>query len=300
MLTPSERQAIIDEVEAGTYDLDGALEEIATEQKGEGVRKAIYGGILLVNKEGKAGAVDPVARQQNRVNKEDLQKQMFALEQTMGNFIANNSGTIHSTLREETTLFSSTSASQGNVSGYPGYFDLTDDVSHYDYVEIVYSAFGLSAIKRFTKSEIQQEVHWTETYPTISTDVDDKGVTSALIRQAHFIGGKIATNRLSFQFVLWGWSGKEASNGVLGNAATAGWGIGIRKVTGINYTEVQSTGKDTELTDLRVGYDGTKYNSAGAALRAQIQALHDAIAAIDMQTVTVDSNGYLRFDGGGE
>ena len=123
MLTPTERQAIIDEIEGGTFDLEDALDDIATEQRGEGVRRAIYGGILLLNEEGKAGAVDVKARQKMELMKTDLAKQLSAMEKQMGQFIANNSGTVQATKITETRLFASSSPSKDDS------LTVSDDVS---------------------------------------------------------------------------------------------------------------------------------------------------------------------------
>ena len=168
MLTPTERQAILDEVDAGTFDLGDALDDIATEQRGEGVRRAIYGGILLVNKEGKAGAVDVKARQAMDILKNDVNKQIDSLENQMGQFIANNSGTVRSTLIEETTLMNSPVTFTAAVSGdYPtgatatASISLPDAVTNYDYIEVEYAGAGRTQIARFTPDQLRQTVHFS-------------------------------------------------------------------------------------------------------------------------------------------
>lgn len=58
-----------------------------------------------------------------------------------------------------------------------------------------------------------------------------------------------------------------------------------------------STAGDAELTDIRVGYDGTTYASAGAAVRAQIEKLEDtAITSSGLYLNASNTHGYSDAD----
>lgn len=301
MLTPTERQAIIDDIEAGTFDLDDALDDIATEQRGEGVRKAIYGGILLVNHEGKAGAVDVKARQKMDLLTENIGKQIDVLEKQMGQFIANNSGTIRSTL-VETTVLLNTAKTITDKDAFM-VINLSDDMTNYDYIDIEYTASGRTQIARFTPSQIRQTVHWSESVYIADNGTETEGTSPAV--QVPYARYTNITFKATYQSAdqlevcgyKWSWSGKKDERGSVSNL-TNDDGAKIMRVVGTKYTDVDSTTKDAELTDLRVGYDDTQYSSAGEALRAQIQALWTAVNAINVAAITVDENGYLRFDGG--
>lgn len=290
MLTPTERQAIMDEVEAGTFDLEDALNDIATKQRGEDVRRAMYGGILLVNEEGKAGAVDVKARQKMGLLKTDVGKQIQALQKQMGAFIANNSGTVQATKITETTLFSASSPSKAET------ITVSDDVNNYDYIDVRYAVFGRTGIARFKPSDLTSTVHWTDFEAIYEVDYDT-GATP--IRKVTFALTRIDADTLSFEIRAWRWSGKADDVGVMSSAGSS-WTVGIYRIVGVKYDTVDATEKDAELTDLRVGYDDTEYESAGEAIRAQIADLWEAVNAINVAAITVDENGYLRFDGGGD
>lgn len=289
MLTPTERQAIMDEVEAGTFDLEDALNDIATKQRGEDVRRAMYGGILLVNEEGKAGAVDVKARQKMELMKTDLAKQLSVMEKQMGQFIANNSGTVQATKVTETGLFASSSPSKAD------YLTVTDDVNNYDYIDVRYAAFGRTGIVRLKPADLQSGVHFTEFENVYDIDLES-GATA--VRKITFYMNRIDGDTVSNEMFVWRWSGKAADNGVIAQTIGQSWSVGIYSITGVKYETVDTTSKDAELTDMRIGYDDTEYESAGEALRAQIQALWEAVNAINVAAITVDENGYLRFDGG--
>lgn len=308
MLTPTERQSIMDEVDAGTFDLENALDDIATKQRGEDVRRAMYGGILLVNKEGKAGAVDVKARAKMDLLAQNVGKQIDTLEKQMGQFIANNSGTIKSTRIDRTTLASTPISVTGN--GDIGLsISLTDGMTNYTYIDIEYSVAGRTQIARFTPNQIRQVVHWSEqvfnnSNGTEQVQVDDGGGSAhtesypyAALTNVMFKATYNTADILVVYGYKWSWTGKKDDRGFVGELVEAD-GAKIMRVTGVLYTAVDSTTKDAELTDLRVGYDDTEYDSAGEAVRAQIAALWEAVNSINVAAITVDENGYLRFDGG--
>lgn len=298
MLTPTERQAIIDDIEAGTFDLDDALNDIATEQRGEGVRKAIYGGILLVNEEGRAGAVDVKARQKMELMKTGVAKQISALEKQMGQFIANNSGTTQATKITETTLFSASTPSKADT------LTISDDTNNYDYIDVRYIAFGRTGLVRLKPIDVASGCHWTEFENNVEIIINDPSLENpdtndhTAIRKICFTLQRLDSDTLSLGMYAWRWSGDKTENGVLSANIGSTWSVGIYSITGVKYETVDTTTKDAELTDLRVGYDDTEYESAGEALRAQIQDLWTAVNAINIQAIVVDENGYLRLDGG--
>ncbi len=203
------------------------------------------------------------------------------------------------TLRTETVLFTSTVPSLGNVSTDQGHITLSDDIADYDELEIRYSAFGKTGTVRLRPEDIPATTassnlfHWSEVEAN-STIVTDSGNNSA--RTVHrfmcFTLQKFAdVDKLYVTAFVWGWTGSAAANGAVNQNFTASWNStdgawktsgftgGILEIKGIKYTDAGSS-KDAELVDLRTGYDGTVYETAGDAVRAQINALHTLLTAI--------------------
>ena len=54
-----------------------------------------------------------------------------------------------------------------------------------------------------------------------------------------------------------------------------------------------STTLDAEVLDIRLGYDGTTYQSAGIGLRTMMQALSERIAKFEELGLSVDEEGYI-------
>lgn len=64
MLTQKETNLLIEKIQSGNYSVEDALADIASAQYGEDVRAAIYSSIYTCYKDGKAGAIDLIARAQ--------------------------------------------------------------------------------------------------------------------------------------------------------------------------------------------------------------------------------------------
>ena len=264
MLTPTEREAINDEVEQGTFDLENALDDIATEQKGEGVRRAIYGGIMLANKNG-AGGTDLHAR--NRIA--DANGRIDAIESEMAQFIASHTGVVEGTRIIEDVLWTGNLYNSNDVAGL--YAEIQGyDIRTYDYLDLYIKHAGKELIYRVTPNALISDGiqlsatnltndTWTTELPLYASEYNLKATMFADTWYS-----------VEVDISVWEWSGKsaEASNQFANTSPTRA----VTKIVGIKHQAVDAS-KDSELTDMRVGEDGTTYASAGQALRAQIAQL---------------------------
>lgn len=290
MLSPTEIAEIMEEIEAGTYDLESALDDIAVEQRGELVRKALYAGILLVNMEGHAGAVDPTARLTSRPLKEEVEDRLASMEAQMAEFLSTHSGVVQASNITTTTLWSG----KANVSGT--IIEFAEAANTFDYLTIYYTIYGRRGRVLVKPSDLQNGIYLDgEAFNVESQAASPAPNGTAKIKIAPESVGTYT--RYEVTSLYYTWDGK-ASTASVTQATQSNWNYGILGIEGIKIESVDTTAKDAELTDLRIGYDGTEYNSAGEAIRAQINDLYQQLAAIDTSSVTVDSNGYLRFDGG--
>lgn len=292
MLTPAERQAIIDEINAGTFDLENALDDIATEQKGEGVRRAIYGGIMLANENG-TGGPDAIARQKIGILADDTDKKLTAVGNQMAQFIAGNSGTIvQSTKVERTVLYSDYNLTRLHLIN----FTLAAPVTDFDEIEVVFVQSEIYTtvklpVDRFKVGNRIAALPIINAQPGTATYYQDGNGSTGIATSVGPLGplyiisvaiDTLTDSQLTIYTQRWAWSGVEnvhASQGSMNDGHSAH--CNIYSITGIKYTQVDSSDKDSELTDMRVGYDGTVYTSAGEALRAQISALKQMIGEIN-------------------
>lgn len=261
MLTPTEREAINDEVEQGTFDLENALDDIATEQKGEGVRRAIYGGIMLANKNG-AGGPDLHAR--NRIA--DANGRIDAIESEMAQFIASHTGVVEGTRIVEDVLWTGNLYNSNDVAGL--YAEIQGyDIRTYDYLDLYIKHAGKELIYRVTPNALLSDGiqlsatnltndTWTTELPLYASEYNLK---ATMFDDTWY--------SVEVDISVWEWSGKaaEASNQFANTSPTRA----LTKIVGIKHQAVDAS-KDAELTDMRIGADGTLYASAGGALRKQI------------------------------
>lgn len=299
MLTNTERQQIVEEVNAGTYGIDEALDDIAAAQKGEEVRKALYAEALVLNREGHAGSTDMIARQQIANLQTSVNGQISTLRTEVGEDIDDLETALNSGLATQNGKIAAQDATIANVvanynieygstelwasTGETGALaagtivTLSEDVSHFDYIDI-YSFLGNNNILDTLPVDAKLQsndgyaLRWVNlsdpgsgTYEAyvriIETKIKIIGTTLTIVHQVTYSNGASVSI-----------SGAEITQS---NRSTYVGELGIMKVVGRKITA------NTEIEDVRIGADGTEYASAGQAVRAQVTALESAIPAID-------------------
>lgn len=164
--------------------------------------------------------------------------------------------------------------------------ELSGDITDYDYIQIRYAAFGKVGLVRFRRLDIapwttpsgteDAQCHWTEFRDVIGDSLSPS--QHAELQKITFAIGTNDSTHVTWRATSWVWSGLASDNGSTLVVLT-GEDCGIHSITGIKYADAGNT-KDPELTDIRIGYDGTVYPTAGDAVREQIRALHDLIASL--------------------
>lgn len=299
MLTNTERQQIVEEVNAGTYGIGEALDDIAAAQKGEEVRKALYAEALVLNREGHVGSTDMIARQQIANLQTSVNGQISTLRTEVGEDIDDLETALNSGLATQNGRIAAQDATIANVvknynleygsetlweaTGETGLLasgttaTLSKDVSNFDYVDI-YSFCG--NINVLDTVPVDAKLQSTQGYATRWVNLSDPGSGSykAYVRivetRLHIIGTTLTidhqvTYRNGEEVNI---SGAEITQS---NRSTYMGEFGIMKIVGRKITA------NTEIEDVRIGADGTEYASAGQAVRAQVNDLESAIPAID-------------------
>lgn len=273
MLSPTEIAEIMAEIEAGTYDLEDALDDIATEQRGELVRKALYTGILLVNQEGQAGSVDPIARLTSRLLKEEVEDRLASMEEQIAKFLAEHSGVVQASNITTTTLWSG----KANVSGT--IIEFAEAANTFDYLTIYYTIYGRRGRVLVKPSDLQNGVYLDgESFNVESQAASPAPNGTAKIKIAPESVGTYT--RYEVTSLYYTWDGK-ASTASVTQVTQSNWNYGVLGIEGIKIETVDITEKDQELEDVRIGYDGTEYSTAGAAVRAQINDLNQRLAVLE-------------------
>ena len=289
------------------------LQKILHAVWGKDVRQAIHDAIHDCYEDGSAGSTDLIAREEIEELEATKATRIELAEETadrlaevavergrIDNLVTSGTGVTNATKRTETTLFSASVPCFGNVSGNSGYFNLEDDIENYDYIKIRYNAFGRTGIVDCKPADISASgtlgssvFHWSEIQPNWETTSLDNPRT--VFRHMDFSASNISsgnTHRLSIDAVVFGWNGDATSNGKISDSFAISWDSskslyvasgfagGIYSIIGVKYTDA-GVDKDTELTDIRTGVDGTVYQTAGGAVRGQIEDITNRLDGIE-------------------
>lgn len=211
----------------------------------------------------------------NEVNtfESGVDSDITALDARMDTFIAQHSGvSVNSTRITETTLWS------GKVYTSGGMIYADNPVTDYDYIDVYYNFAGNSAIQRFTPDVLIGSSGGVIRSANLTNGEAADNMPLAVFEIGiHTIAGDgTETQNFMIDFMYWSWNGQPQSASVqtLGGNVNARY---VYKLVGVKYEAVTAS-KDTELTDIRVGVNGTVYTTAGAAIRAQ---LSDIISRLD-------------------
>lgn len=269
-------------------DISTLLNAIKTAIYGRDVRQAIHDAIRKCYDDGRAGAIDLTARELAKLNASKLQaeisdftesasgrmddyetqiaEELAAINKRLDNFMA-SAGARTATLIETTRLLDANTGPEATINISRA------QAMEYDALDIYYKTAGTyRKVTRITPDML-----------TASSGID--------------IGGILYTNEYSIinlEFRLtpqnngetykltvyrWQWSGSKSAAAVRRVETNAD--VGIYAIDGVKYTDAIGD-KDGELSDLRVGPDGTTYTSAGEMIRGQLEALKDRLDDIGL------------------
>ena len=279
-------------------DIATLLNTIKTAIYGRDVRQAIHDAIRKCYDDGRAGAIDLTARELAKLNASKLQaeisdftesasgrmddyetqtstqiaEELAELNTRLENFMA-SAGATTATLIEKTSLVTELVNSGGNIN------ISIDTLMAYDYIDIYYKTAG-------TYRQL------TRVTPDMLAEVIDVG--SITYTNESFFGNlefrllpQNDGEYLRLMVYRWQWSGSKSAAAV--RREETNQNVGIYRMDGIKHTTAMGN-KDGELSDLRIGPDGTSYTSAGEMIRGQLQELVDRLDDIGLYR---DADGCL-------
>lgn len=271
-------------------DIATLLNTIKTAIYGRDVRQAIHDAIRKCYDDGRAGTIDLTARELAKLNASKLQaeisdftesasgrmddyetqtsaqiaEELAALNTRLENFMA-SAGATTATLIEKTSLVTELVNSGGNIN------ISIDTLMAYDYIDIYYKTAG-------TYRQL------TRVTPDMLEEVIDVG--SITYTNESFFGNlefrllpQNDGEYLRLMVYRWQWSGSKSAAAV--RREETNQNVGIYRMDGIKHTTAMGN-KDGELSDLRIGPDGTSYTSAGEMIRGQLAALQDKLDEIGL------------------
>ena len=271
-------------------DIQQNLAAILEAIYGRDVRQAIHDAIEDCYEDGKSGATDLKARDEIDKIKESVATTTALAEETKArtDSDAAMNGRINKLVQDynlesvETTLWEASTTSDGSITGSE--LTLTDDIANYQYVDIVVNATSGNA-QSDTFPAIENQSFSLRCF-NLSDFTNGTGIPAISGGEFKFkiVGNKFTI--LNHSYVRFSTLSGDPQGGNVNQLPTPlNGGEGrIVKIVGRKIIV------NAEVSDARVGADGTVYESLGEAIREQVAAIPSGWA------ITVDQDGYLCFD----
>lgn len=177
---------------------------------------------------------------------------ILSMQAELENFIASDYA---QTVSLETTVLDTDTEANGGST-----ITLSEGVNDYDFLDIYVTYRGMASVERFAIDDLG-----TEHAIRIADFSNTASSATAYGGECNFILSSASVITIN-TMVQWYWGG-STSAGASASSYTSGSPMTINKIVAIKKSNLN------ELLDIRVGYDGTIYSTAGDAVRSQIESL---------------------------
>ena len=212
----------------------------------------------------------------------DVEESIGVISSRLDAFVADHAG-----IYGETVLWDSETAPE-TMSGNVKLVTLSDDSNDYDFIDMY---FG-DHIKT-TTGEKFAGYYQTFFEPYYDGSASPTDTTLSFNKWFFKPHGTSEPDGVHFGIEYdktWKWTGKTTNNAEYLNIQVSGWPI--EKIVGRKLVS------DAEIVDLRTGADGVVYQTAGAAVRAQIEALEDQIEGGGVTCTDTNLDGNIVISAG--